>query len=93
MLQELADQLGIALESARLYQDTQHRAARERLVGDIADRLQRAPDMGMLLEIAAQELNQALKGSRAYVRLDVGARGGESEDVGDGLGRLQEDDG
>ncbi|MBN1977121.1 MAG: GAF domain-containing protein [Anaerolineae bacterium] len=99
MLHELADQLGVAMESARLYRDTQRRAARERLVSDIADRLQRAPDMEMLLQIAAQELNQALEGSRAYVRLGVGAwgdepdDGGEPEDVGDGLGRLLEDDG
>ena len=99
MLHELADQLGVAMESARLYRDTQRRAARERLVGDIADRLQRAPDMEMLLQIAAQELNQALAGSRAYVHLGVGAwgdepdDGGEPEDVADMLGRLQENDG
>jgi GAF domain-containing protein/HAMP domain-containing protein len=92
MLEEMASQLGIAMESARLYQDTQRRAARERLVGDIADRLQRAPDMEMLLQIAAQELNQALKGSRAYVHLGVGALEDESDD-GDGSGRLLEDDG
>ncbi len=96
MLHELADQLGIAMESARLYQDTQLRAAREHLVGDIADRLQRAPDMEMLLQIAAQELNRALKGSRAYVRLGIGAwgdesdDGGEPEDAGDGSGLVAE---
>ncbi|MFN2270231.1 MAG: GAF domain-containing protein [Anaerolineae bacterium] len=93
MLEELTNQLGIAMESARLYQDTQRRAARERLVSDIADRLQRAPDMEMLLQIAAQELNRVLMGSRAYVHLGVGAWGGEPEDDGDGLGRLLEDDG
>jgi len=46
----------------------------------------------MLLQIAAQELNQALKGSRAYVHLGVGALEDESDD-GDGSGRLLEDDG
>ena len=96
MLGELADQLGVAMESARLYQNTQRRAARERLVGDIADRLQRAPDMEMLLQIAVQELNQALRGSRAYVRLGIGAwgdepgDGGGPEDIGDILGSVEE---
>jgi len=96
MLEELANQLGVAMESARLYRDTQRRAARERLVSDIADRLQRAPDMEMLLQIAAQELNQALEGSRAYVRLGIGAwgdepgAGGELEDISDLLGLVEE---
>ena len=99
LMKALAEQLGLALESARLYQDIQRRAAHERLVSDISDHLQRAPDMETLLQAAAQELNRVLGGSRAYVHLGMGAWGDESgdggkpEDVGDGLGRLLEDDG
>lgn len=71
LMQALAEQLGLALESARLYQGIQRRAAHERLVGDISDRLQRAPDMETLLQAAAQELNRTLGGSRAYVHLGI----------------------
>jgi GAF domain-containing protein len=71
LMEALVEQLGLALESARLYRDTQHRAAQERLVGDISDHLQRAPDMETLLRAAVQELNQALGGSRAYVHLGI----------------------
>jgi GAF domain-containing protein len=83
ILEELTSQLGIALESARLYQDTQHRAARERLVSDIADHLQRAPDLKMLMQIAAQELKQVMGGSRAYVRLGMDEWRNESDNGGE----------
>jgi GAF domain-containing protein len=83
ILEELAGQLGIALESARLYQDTQRRAARERLVGDIADHLQRAPDLEMLMQSAAKELKQVVGGSRAYVRLGMDERRNESDNGGE----------
>jgi GAF domain-containing protein len=37
LLQEIIEQGSLALESARLYQDTQRRAAREQLVGEVRD--------------------------------------------------------
>jgi GAF domain-containing protein len=73
LLETLTEQLGVALESARLYQDTQRRAARERLLREISDQMQRAADMEALMRIAAEELNQALGSSRAYVRLGAEA--------------------
>jgi len=73
LLQALTEQLGAALESARLYQDTQRRAARERILREISDRMQGATDMEALMRITAEELNKALGGSRAYVRLDTEA--------------------
>jgi GAF domain-containing protein/HAMP domain-containing protein len=69
LLETLTDQLGVALESARLYQATQRRAAHERSVGEISDQMQRATDMETLMRITAEELNRTLSGSRAYVRL------------------------
>jgi GAF domain-containing protein len=65
----LTEQIGVALESARLYQDTQRRAGRERILREISDRMQGAADLETLMRIATEELNQALGGSRAYVRL------------------------
>ncbi|MBN2004948.1 MAG: GAF domain-containing protein [Anaerolineae bacterium] len=71
LLEALAAQVGTALESAQLYRETQRRATRERLTREITDALQRAVDMESLMRIAAEELNRNLRGSRAYVRLDV----------------------
>jgi GAF domain-containing protein len=73
LLQTMTDQLSTALESARLYQDTQRRAARERLLREISDQMQGATDMEALMHIAAEELNKALGSSRAYVRLGTEA--------------------
>lgn len=68
LAQTVIEQLGVALESARLHQDAQRRAARERLLREISDRMQRAADMESLMQAAAQELNRTLGASRAYVR-------------------------
>jgi GAF domain-containing protein len=87
LIETLTEQLGVALESARLHQDTQRRAARERVLREISDRLQRAADMEALMRMAAEELNKALGASRAYVRLGTEAlqpqNGGEQTGEGD----------
>jgi PAS domain S-box-containing protein len=69
LVQELANRLAQTLESARLYQDTQRRAARERIIREITDQMQRATDLESLMRITAEELKRTLGGSRAYVRL------------------------
>ena len=70
LVETLTEQLGVALESARLYQDTQRRAARERAIREISDEMQRATDMDSLLRIAAEALNRTLHSSRVYVSLE-----------------------
>ena len=69
----IASQLAQTIESLRLLDETQHRAARERIIREIADQMQRATDMQTLMRITAEQLNQALGGSRAYVRLGTQA--------------------
>ncbi len=72
MSETIAEQVALSVENLRLMDEAQRRAARERLVGEISDQMQRATDMGDLLRITAEELNHVLGGSRAYVRLDAG---------------------
>ncbi len=69
LLETLADQLGIALESARLYQDTQRRAAQERLIGEITERLRASLDPDTILKTTVQELGQVLGAKRVSVEL------------------------
>jgi GAF domain-containing protein len=73
MLEELADQLGVALESARLYQDTQRRAAQEQLVGQVTARVRESLDMETVLQTAIRELGEALQMTEVEVRLGTGA--------------------
>ncbi len=69
LLQTLIDQLGLALDSARLYQDTQQRAAQERLIGEVTSRMRESLDVEWVLQMAARELGEALGVSRVSVRL------------------------
>jgi GAF domain-containing protein len=69
LLETLAEQLSVALESARLYQDTQRRAVRERLVGEVTTRMRETFDVETVLKTAAQEVRQALDLPEVVVRL------------------------
>lgn len=60
VLETLTEQLGVALESARLYQDSQRRAAQEQLVGQVTARMRESLDVEKVLQTAAEELYQAL---------------------------------
>ena len=59
----------MALENARLYQETQRRAERERMAGEITARLRASNDPQEILQTAVQELRQALKVRSAQVLL------------------------
>ena len=65
----MAEQLGLALESARLYQETQRRAAREQLVGEIGSRVRETLDLETMLKTTVQEVRQALDLPEVVVRL------------------------
>lgn len=56
----LSDQLSSALESARLYRESQQRAARESLVSDISARLSASTQMDAILRETVQELGEAI---------------------------------
>ena len=69
LVQALADQLALALENARLFEQTQRRASREQLTSQIVGKIRAAGDVHSILETAAGELARALGVSRAAVRL------------------------
>jgi GAF domain-containing protein len=72
LAQAVAEQMSLALESARLYQETQRRAARERLTGEITARMRETLDVETVLETAAHEIGQALGLAALEVRLGLG---------------------
>jgi GAF domain-containing protein len=69
LMNTLTEQLGVALESARLYQETQRRAERERLAGEITAKMRASNDPQTILQTAVSELRQALQVDRAQVLL------------------------
>jgi len=82
LAETVAEQTALTIETLRLMDETQRRAVREQLIGEIANRMQQATDMQGLMHIMAQELNRALGGSRVYVRL--GAESSLRSPGGDG---------
>lgn len=67
LVQSISDQVSSALESARLYAETQRRAERERLAGEITAKLRATNDPQEILKSAVQELRRALDASQAQV--------------------------
>jgi GAF domain-containing protein len=69
LLAAVSEQLGQALESARLFADTERSAERERLIGDITAKIRASTDVQNILETTAEELGRVLGTSRTLVRL------------------------
>jgi len=72
LIQSVAERTALAVENARLYIQAHRAAERERLIGTISDRLQRAPNLILLLETAAAELSNALGAEQVYAELSLG---------------------
>jgi GAF domain-containing protein len=69
LIEAIAEQLAQTLESTRLFADTQRRAERERLIGEITAKIRASTDIRDILETTANELGRALGTSRALVHL------------------------
>ncbi|MBN2391629.1 MAG: GAF domain-containing protein [Anaerolineae bacterium] len=69
LIQSVAQQLGQALESARLLEDTQRRAAREERTRQITDNIRAAPTIEEAVKRAVQEIGRVLNASEMVARL------------------------
>jgi GAF domain-containing protein len=69
LIETVADQIGQAMEAARLLNDAQRRARQEQLVTEITGRIRSAPDIDGILRTAVQEIRQALGVSHGVIRL------------------------
>jgi GAF domain-containing protein len=61
--------LAQAAENLRLIDETQRRAAREKLMNEISDKIQRAQSLEEALQVAVKEVGVNLKVPQAVVRL------------------------
>ena len=69
LLESITNQVAVALENARLYADAQERGQREALVNAIGQKIQRAGSVDAVLQIAIQELGQALDSQTAKIQI------------------------
>jgi GAF domain-containing protein len=74
LVETLAEQLDLALDSARLYQDTQRRAAREQLIGAVTARMRESLDVDRVLQIAVREFGETLGAAEVKIRLTADDR-------------------
>ena len=77
--------MALALESARLFDQTQRDAEREHTINRVTGRIRNARSVDEVLSIAAQELRLATQASRSVVEIlpatDQPARTGNGEGV------------
>lgn len=86
----LSDQLSSALESARLYRDSQQRAARETLVSDISARLSAVSQMDLIIRETVQELGESLGNASVTFQLVGESNGAKPTGRENGSGKVGE---
>ncbi len=82
LVEEAADRLSLALENARLLEETQRRAERERLSAEISSQVWGSADIDTILRTAVRELGKTLRASDARIELGIENGNGASRDVG-----------
>jgi len=91
LVEEIADRLALALENARLLEETQQRAEQERIIGRITAQVRSSMDPETILRTAVRELGRALGSDRAFVRL--GDHGTRTDNDGDSRSDVLSDHG
>ncbi len=69
MLQTIAGEVALTIENARLIEQTQRTAQRERQINEINARVRQAVDLDAVLRTAVTELGQSLKAARVVARV------------------------
>jgi GAF domain-containing protein len=76
----ITEQVGTALESARLYADISERAERESAISDITAKIGASVDLDMILRTAVGELGNALGDTEVILQLGGNAGKGKQRD-------------
>jgi GAF domain-containing protein/HAMP domain-containing protein len=66
----IIERAAIAMENARLLAESQKRAAKERIIGEISSKISMQSEINELLKTAAQELGRTLPGAEIAIQLN-----------------------
>ena len=69
LIQTVADRLALAMESARLLDESQRTAAKEQVIGEITGKIGSSINLRNVLQTAVEELGQAIPGSEIEILL------------------------
>ena len=78
----MAGEVAIAVENARLIEQTERRAQREMRLNQIAQQLRQATDIDSILQTAAEQLSLALDTSHAQAQLGAAQPGARRRNGG-----------
>jgi NO-binding membrane sensor protein with MHYT domain/GAF domain-containing protein/HAMP domain-containing protein len=70
LAEAISDRLALALDNARLLQDSQRRAAKEQKIGDVTAKIGASINMRSMLQTAVEELGRALPGSEVVIQFE-----------------------
>jgi len=82
-IKTLSGQISNALESARLYDESQRRADSERLTSEISDAIRSSSNIENILQNTIRELGQKLGATRTFVHLNVDGTNNKGSDIGE----------
>ncbi|HEU0293284.1 MAG TPA: GAF domain-containing protein [Anaerolineales bacterium] len=68
LAQAISDRLALALDNARLLQESQRRAAKEAKIGEVTSKIGASINMRNVLQTAVEELGRALPGSEIVIQ-------------------------
>lgn len=72
LVQAVSDRLALALENARLFNQSQRRAATERAIGDVSSKLSASAEVDEILRLTVVELGKLLSHSEVAIQLGDG---------------------
>jgi GAF domain-containing protein len=80
LLRPVANQAAQAMESARLFEESQSRAQRERIAAQVTARMRETLDVDRVLQIAVREFGEMLGAAEVKIRLTAGDRPSTAQD-------------
>ncbi len=69
--QAIADRVAVSAENARLFQESQMRAEKERAIGQISEKLSASVNLENIFRTALQELGQLVPGAEVFVEFET----------------------
>ena len=81
--------MALAIENARLIEQTQRTAQRERTINEINTRVRQSVDLDAILRTAVNELGQSLKAARVLARVGTTSAEGTAL-AGNGRGKTND---
>ena len=69
LIEAVTEQMSLAIENARLFEETGRRAGREKIIAEITQQMWASGDLERVMETAIQQLSQKLNASKVVIKL------------------------